>query len=119
MNKTLSVILFSFWVLALLGPGGAQAALLFNTNVIVNPGTELGFASLTNNVTMPVPGWTNIVGNFTAVQYRTPPQPLPGVPTLTDPGPADRGLNLFAGGTNGNPEGFSLSSGAQILDISN
>ena len=108
----LSCIIFVF------ASANAQAALVFNTNVILNPGAEAGMGAVTNNIVVPVPNWTTTAGNFTVVQYLNNPMVI-GVPQLTDPGPPNRGVNLFAGGTNGNPNGTFISSADQILDITN
>jgi hypothetical protein len=56
-----------------------------------------------------VPGWTT-AGNFTTVQYATGL----GFPTASDPGPATRGSNFFAGGPNN-----GSSSASQSVDASN
>ena len=108
----LSCVIFVF------ASANAQAALVFNTNVILNPGAEDGIGAVTNNIVVPVPNWTTTAGNFTVVKYLNDPSVI-GVPQVTDPGPPNRGVNLFAGGTNGNPNGTFVSSADQILDISN
>jgi hypothetical protein len=103
--------------LVLCASGPACAEMVFNTNLILNPGAELGAGALYNNLTVPVPDWTGI-GGFTAVQYRTPPcnlPCLPGLPEADDPGPPNRGVNLFAGGSND----FEKTSGYQLVDVSN
>ena len=97
----------------------ANAALVFNTNVILDPGAEDAVGSVKNDTVVPVPFWTLTAGNFTAVKYLNDPNVI-GVPQLTDPGPPNRGVNLFAGGPNGNPNQPNfISSADQILDISN
>ena len=93
------------------------AEMVFNTNLISNPGAELGLGSPYNNLVVPVPDWTG-TGGFTVVQYRTPPcnfPCLPGLPETNDPGPPDRGVNLFAGGSTD----YSDTRGNQIVDVSN
>jgi len=76
-------------------------------NLIVNPGAEAGSGSDIYSV-VTVPGWT-VNGNFTAVQYGS----AGDIPTLTDPGPPDRGMNFFAGGPS-----IGYSSGSQVIDLS-
>jgi hypothetical protein len=90
----------------LIGP--ANAALVYGTNAVVNGGAEAGVGTDGNSV-VPIPGWST-TGNMTAVVYGS----SGGFLSATDPGPADRGLNFFAGGpSNG------LSSISQVLDVSN
>lgn len=48
-------------------------------------------------------------GQFTVVSYATGG----GYPTAADPGPADRGLNFFAGGSN-----ETDATGMQAIDVS-
>jgi len=93
--------------------GAANAALIYGTNQILNPGGELGIGSLDNS-TVAVPDWT-ASGSFTTTQYTTH---LNSFLTFTDPGPSDRGLNFFSGGIDLYGEG-DLSIGTQILDVSN
>jgi hypothetical protein len=77
--------------------GGLQAA-GFNTNLIVNPSAEDGPASSTGDLVGSIPGWTS-TSTFTVVPYDTPAGTT-GFPKTTDPGPPDRGLQFFAGGSN-------------------
>ncbi len=90
---------------ALLAAVSAQAA--FNQNLIVNPGADAGSGgdgSVLNNL----PGWT-VSGELTAIDYSLG---CPGgYPCASDPGPADRGLNHFAGGNAG------VSSGRQTIAL--
>jgi hypothetical protein len=105
--------------LVLLAPAEGRAALIFNGNVIVNGGAEAGTGALKNDMVVSVPGWIP-TGNFTVVQYRDDTDPLPGIPRFSDPGPAIRGLNFFAGGPmGGSPFETFVSSGEQLLDVSN
>ena len=76
------------------------------TNLIQNADAELGAGG--NSEVVPVPGWTNLTGNFTVIKYDAGG----GYPNATDPGPADRGLNYFSGGFNN-----AYSSAYQITDI--
>jgi len=85
---------------------GAQITL--GQNAIANGNAESGAGSTDGNV-VAVPGWT-ATGQFTAVQYGIGG----GFVATTDPGPANRGNNYFAGG----PASL-LSTGTQTLDVSN
>jgi hypothetical protein len=60
-------------------------------NLIVNGSAEAAIGS-SNGTPVSTPGWT-AAGEATAAQYG-----LNGWPAITDPGPTDRGLNLFSGG---------------------
>lgn len=115
-TKTVSINIGILCVgLGMLSP--AYADMVFNQNLISNPGAEAGLASPYNNLVVPVPNWTG-TGGFTAVQYRTPPcnlPCLPGLPETNDPGPPNRGVNMFAGGSND----FEDTYGTQIVDVSN
>ncbi len=77
-------------------------------NAILNGDAESGVGSSDGSI-VAVPGWTT-TSSFTAVQYGAPD----GFPAENDPGPADRGSNLFAGGP-----ASEFSSGTQSFDISN
>ena len=81
----------------LLTAGAAQAALQYNTNLIVNGNAEDG-----------VNGWTTTAGTFTALRYDAG-----GEPNADTPGPVDRGTSLFSGGEN-----ESFSSAEQTIDVS-
>ncbi len=119
IRKQSAFAFIALFALSLFASVDARAALLFNQNVILNPGAEAAPGSPTNNIVVPVPNWMTTAGNFTVVQYSSLPQPIPTVPRFTDPGPPDRGLNFFSGGANGNPDGTFISSADQILDVSN
>jgi hypothetical protein len=87
----------------------AQATDL-DTNLIVNPGAEAdtgatGVDAHTSNVG--ITGWTKS-GRATVIEYDAEDW---GGPTSSDPGPADRGLNFFAGGDE------ALSSISQTFDV--
>ena len=85
----------------------SAAPITLNQNAILNGAAESGVGSADGSV-VSVPDWSP-TGNFTAVQYGA----SAGFPSLTDPGPASRGSNFFAGG------GGAFSSGSQVLDVSN
>ena len=80
----------------------------FGTNLIVNGDAESGAATPSGTTVEPVPGWNTAAG-FTAVQYAD----TGGFPSLTDPGPAVRGSNFFAGGPDN-----SFSEATQSVDVS-
>jgi hypothetical protein len=86
-----------------------NAALVFNTNVIVNPDAEAGVGSA-DGVTggVPVPAWT-ITSSFHTVNYGAPG----GFPTVSDPG-GTRGLSFFSGGVN-----TAFSNATQTLSVAN
>jgi hypothetical protein len=60
-------------------------------NLIVNGNAEAAIGSA-DGTPVATPGWIS-TGEATAVEYG-----VSGGPGLTDPGPADRGLNFFSGG---------------------
>ena len=104
---------------AYVGTGGLLAALLtlspcplvaapvFGSNLIANGDAEAGSGSANGGVVV-VPSWAT-TGSFTVVQYGA----SGGFPLSTDPGPASRGANFFAGGPT------SATSGAvQLIDVS-
>jgi hypothetical protein len=74
--------------------GGGGAAVATTANLIVNGGADAAVGS-TDAAPVAVPGWT-VTGSATALQYD-----VSGYPSSTDPGPADRGANLFIGGADG------------------
>lgn len=73
-------------VCLLLGSFGSLSAQVYNSNLINNPGADAGLGSLS--------GWTSVTGGMEAVAYGT----SGGFPSVTDPGPSDRGANFFGGG---------------------
>jgi hypothetical protein len=74
-------------------------------NLIVNGDAEAAVGG--TGPVVPVPSWTSS-GNATAVVYGAPG----GYPALTDPVPADHGLNFFCGGPND-----AASSFTQTIDL--
>ncbi|KAB2674697.1 MAG: PEP-CTERM sorting domain-containing protein [Verrucomicrobia bacterium] len=83
----------------------------FGWNIIRNPDAESGPASPDVGQTLvSIPNWTT-TDRFTVLSYAS------ALPTFgihpSDPGPADRGNNLFTGGT---PSAFSTAS--QTVDVS-
>jgi hypothetical protein len=90
-----------------LGISGAAYGVPFATNLLNNGDAEAGTGSASGNDIVAVPGWITS-GNFTVVRYGAGG----GFPSLTDPGPAARGENFFAGGpSNG------ASSASQSIDV--
>jgi hypothetical protein len=91
------------------GSDGGDAAPSTGTtsaNLIVNGDAEAAVGS-TNGAPVATPGWTS-TGEATALAYGSG-----GYPALTDPGPADRGMNLFIGG-----QDDATSSLTQTIDVS-
>jgi hypothetical protein len=86
----------------------AHALTFNNTNLIVNGDAEAGTGSNGLSVVSSTPGWST-TGTFTAIQYAAGN----GFPTVSDPGPDNRGLNFFGGGPT-NP----LSTASQLIDLS-
>lgn len=88
-------------------PCQAHASTVFDQNLIINGDAESGPGG--NGTTLfSIPGFTSS-GNFTVTQYAAGG----GFPTITDPGPIDRGLNFFSGGA-----GNASSAATQLIDIS-
>lgn len=69
---------------------GAQ----IGTNVIRNSGAEAGAGSTTGGAVASIPNWTTTSGTPTVIAYTA----NGGFPIASDPGPLNRGHNLFAGG---------------------
>lgn len=93
------------------------AAAQFGTNLIVNGNAESAAGSPTGDV-VPVPGFTT-TGSFTVVPYTIGG----GFPVATDPGPANRGANFFAGGpdnaSSAATQTFSFTSFAGLSSLIN
>jgi hypothetical protein len=81
---------------------------LFGTNLIQNGDAEQGAASPDGSALVPIPGWTT-TDNFNVISYSSGQ----GWPVASDPGPADRGNNLFVGG-----RPSALSTATQKVSIS-
>ena len=67
-------------------------ALSSGSNLIVNPGAEADVGAASVGPVVPPTGWATS-SNFTAFQYGAA-----NGPSLSDAGPADRGLSILAGG---------------------
>ena len=89
-------------------PAASFAAAPFGSNLIVNGDAEADVGTAAGDLIPSVTGFTT-TGQFTVVQYG----PNDGFPTATDPGPANRGTNFFAGGPSA-----ALSTGSQSIDVS-
>ncbi len=105
----------AFAAISALGFAALPAQAQFGTNRVVNGDAEAGAGSPSGDV-VPVPGWTTTSGNFTAVQYGA----SGGFPAVTDPGPANRGSNFFAGGPDAASSSafqfISLTPNASVID---
>jgi hypothetical protein len=86
--------------------GGITCTGTPSANLIVNGDAESGTGS-TDATPVTTPGWTS-AGEATALEYGSG-----GYPALTDPGPTDRGVNLFIGGYMD-----AMSSLTQTIDLS-
>lgn len=80
---------------------------LIGSNIVVNPGAELGRSSTTGFDVFEIPGWST-TPNFTVARYGGE-----GLPSFSDAGPASRGTALFAGGPD-----TSFSTAEQTIDVS-
>jgi len=88
--RTLGLLLASQLILPVAIAGGVA----LNKNLLTNGGAEAGSASPDGYTVVDVPKWT-AEGDFTVVVYGTP-----AFPALDSPGPAERGMQFFAGGPN-------------------
>ncbi|GCE14360.1 hypothetical protein [Tengunoibacter tsumagoiensis] len=80
----------------------------YGTNLIVNPGAENGPSDAkADKPVSKIPGWT-LHGDLDVVPYG-----VDGVTAASDPGPSDRGKNLFTGGPDS-----PIISASQTIDIS-
>lgn len=88
----------------------SYAVLIDGTNLVTNPRAEMGTGSASGDVVVAIPGWVT-TGNFTLVQYGAV-NAAGAFPTLTSPGPPQRGTQFFAGGPNN-----ASSSATQAISI--
>jgi len=65
---------------------------VLGSNLIANPGAEAGVAAKTNATALNIPGWSTTGGASVAAYGGA------GWIQASDPGPADRGVNVFKGG---------------------
>lgn len=81
---------------------------IYGSNLIVNPGAENGPSDADGDTPVSkIPGWT-MHGDIDVVPYGAN-----GVAGPNDPGPADRGKNLFTGGPD-----TPNTSASQVIDVS-
>lgn len=87
---------------------------LFGSNLVVNGDAEMGASSIDGYTVVAVPGWTTD-GPFTVARYGGPDLPSAG-----DPGPANRGTALFAGGPDTAfsfaEQTIDVAAGARLID---
>ena len=69
---------------------GTSPGSVLGTNLVVNPGAEAGPSAPSTGVALYIPGWSTINDLSVAPYGGT------GWIQLTDPGPVDRGVNLFS-----------------------
>jgi hypothetical protein len=87
-------------------PAGVSATetAFYGTNLLVNPGAEDGPAAADGSTIVDAPGWSRAGSNATVIPW----QPSAGYfPAFADPGPANRGLNMFSGGASNAGSQFS------------
>ncbi|MCQ9375496.1 PEP-CTERM sorting domain-containing protein [Methyloversatilis sp. XJ19-13] len=89
-------------------PMAAEVHAEWNSNLILNGGAESATGGDGSYLANSLPGWA-VSGELTAISYELGGPA--GYPTSTDPGPADRGANLFGGGYAG------LSRGTQTISL--
>ncbi|MGB0877146.1 MAG: alkaline phosphatase family protein [Mycobacterium sp.] len=102
----------------------AQLAVAQSPNLLVNPGAEVGDASLSGNSAVSIPGWM-VTGTPTAIPYGALRNswplglsfPLPNLPSFmgypkAHNGPPDGGAQMFGGGN------VADSQLTQIVDLS-
>jgi hypothetical protein len=82
----------------------STAPTFYGTNLLLNPGAELGPGDLTGTNVVPVPFWTTS-GNFTVAQY--------GASSHVTAAPPNAGTNYFAGGPS-----TALAVAQQTIDVS-
>lgn len=107
-RSSLSSIAFALCSLFGLACGSSSPKGTGNTtaNLIVNGDAEAAAGS-PDGTPVETPDWTS-TGEATALQYGAP-----SFPAATDPGPSDRGMNLFAGGIDD-----AMSALTQTVDVS-
>ncbi len=88
-----------------------SATTMLGVNLITNGDAEAGIGSTDGSV-ITIPGWGNVGNVATVVQYGS----AGGFPTLSSPGPSERGVNFFAGGPDST--GQDVSYLVQTIDVS-
>ena len=91
---------------------GTDPASVLGPNLVTNPGAEVGPGVPSPSVAPYIPGWSN--------SYAASVSPYGGAGWigLTDPGPSDRGVNVFHGGGNGADmyQDLDVSAAATSID---
>lgn len=85
---------------------GTCSACTLGVQLLTNPDAEAGQAASDQGTPITIPGWASTTGH-TVIAYGN----TGGFPTVTDPGPPQRGKNFFTGG-NSTP-----SSASQTVDL--
>jgi uncharacterized protein (TIGR03437 family) len=85
---------------------GTQPSAVLGTNLVVNPGAEAGPNAPVGKPALYIPGWS------TTAEASVAPYGGAGWIQLSDPGPLNRGVNLFCGGP------ISSSTMYQDIDVS-
>lgn len=85
----------------------APTCALLDKQLLTNPDAEAGSAAADQGTLITIPGWTSTT-QFTVIGYGN----AGGFPSLTDPGPPQRGKNFFTGGNT------TPASASQSVDLS-
>jgi uncharacterized protein (TIGR03437 family) len=91
---------------------GTTPGLVLGTNLIANPGAEAGPGVPPTSTTAYIPGWSTAHGASVAPYGGT------GWISTTDPGPVNRGVNLFCGGQSGANiyQDIDVSAAGSLID---
>jgi uncharacterized protein (TIGR03437 family) len=116
-TRVLVTISFGFFSAAdslslVLSPLGTNPSSVLGTNLIVNGGAEAGPSAPRGSTAPYIPGWS------TSDEVSVAPYGGTGWIGLSDPGPADRGVNLFSSGTAGSNmyQDIDVSAAASLID---
>ena len=95
-----------------LSPLGTSPGSVLGRNLVVNDGAEAGPGAPPSSTALYIPGWS------TANDASVAPYGGTGWISLSDPGPADRGVNLFCGGLGGANiyQDLDISAAAALID---
>lgn len=107
INTRFFLILLTVLLIHLQSAGSVTAQCPVNQNLIIN-GNADAQPGLTGNVNHDVDNWDNETGGFTVIPYGQ----NGGYPTVSDPGPPDRGTHFFSGSAAGVD-----ASATQIRDL--
>ena len=92
---------------------GTSPGAVLGSNLVVNPGAEAGPSAQKPDFTLYIPGWSTTDGVSVAPYGGT------GWIQLTDPGPPDRGVNLFCKVLDGDADLYQdldVSAAATLID---